>query len=99
MLWAILLLLGIGVTAAVAQDRLKSMPGHAQYGKMSREIPRSYKSGALGVTWKDGGKVFEYAKDGKTHRFDIAAQKSEAVGEAAAGAPRPGFGPGKRAGG
>jgi dipeptidyl-peptidase-4 len=55
-----------------AQDRLKSMPGNAQYEKMSKLIPTSVKFGALNVAWKDGGKAFEYQHDGLLYRFDIA---------------------------
>ena len=37
----------------VAQDRLKTMPGYAQYERISREIPSALKLGALANTWKD----------------------------------------------
>ena len=69
---------------AEGQDRLKSMPGYARFQEKSREIPGSVKLGTLGVTWKDGGKAFEYRKDGKTYRYDVASKKSE---EAKPGAP------------
>ena len=58
-----------------AQDRLKTMPGYARYQEMSKKIPGSFKSGALTVTWKQGGKAFEYRKDNKSYRFDIAEGK------------------------
>ena len=47
-----------------AQDRLRSMPGYAQYEKVSRELPGAVKSGALTGAWKDAS-TFEYARDGK----------------------------------
>ena len=62
---------------AAGQDRLKAMPGHARFQEKSKEIPGSFKSGALTVTWRDGGKAFEYRKDGKTYRFDLASKKVE----------------------
>ena len=63
-----------------AQDRLKTMPGYEQYQKMSSEIPNTVKSGSLQVSWKDGGKAFEYKKDGKGYHYDIATkQTSEAT--------------------
>ena len=64
---------------AQAQDRLKTMPGYEQYQKMASQINGSVKRGTLFVTWKDGGKAFEYSKDGKRYRFDVEAGKAEEV--------------------
>lgn len=64
---------------AQAQDRLKTMPGYEQYQKMASQIGGSVKRGTLFVTWKDGGKAFEYSKDGKRYRFDVEAGKAEEV--------------------
>ena len=36
--------------------------------------PGPSSSATLSVTWSDGGKAFEYRKDGKTYRYDIAAE-------------------------
>ncbi|MFO0950656.1 MAG: DPP IV N-terminal domain-containing protein [Isosphaeraceae bacterium] len=63
--------------AVQAQDRIKKMPGYENHQKMSREIPGALKSGTLSVTWKDGGKAFEYRKGGKLYRYDVAARKAE----------------------
>ena len=52
------------------------MPGYERYQKLSKEIPDSVKRGSLSVTWKDGGKAFEYAKDGKRFRYDIATRRA-----------------------
>jgi dipeptidyl-peptidase-4 len=60
--------------AVAAQDRLKTMPGYEQYLRMSKAIPSAIKPGTLSVAWKDGGKAFEYQKDGKTIRYDIATK-------------------------
>lgn len=73
---ALIALLVIASAASIAQDRLKAMPGYEQYQKMSREIPGSVKMGSLAVKWLDGGKAFEYRKDGKTFRYDIAARSA-----------------------
>lgn len=87
----------ITVTAD-AQDRLKAMPGHDRYQKMSKEIPGAYKSGSLSVTWSEDGKSFHYRKDGKTLRYDLAGRKAEEVkpgeskSEAGPGNRRPGRG-------
>jgi dipeptidyl-peptidase-4 len=81
-----LVALALGLAAlpltADAQDRLKTMPGYEQYQKMSKEIPGSVQLGALFVTWKDGGKAFEYKKDGKVYRYDISGRKAEVIAEA-----------------
>ncbi|MGE3820404.1 MAG: DPP IV N-terminal domain-containing protein, partial [Isosphaeraceae bacterium] len=66
-------------TSASAQDRLKAMPGYERHQKMSREINGSYKSGSLAVTWAEDGESFDYRKDGKSYRFDVAARKAEEV--------------------
>ncbi|MBI5387703.1 MAG: DPP IV N-terminal domain-containing protein [Verrucomicrobia bacterium] len=71
-----LLALTLASFTADAQDRLKSMPGYARFQTMSKAIPDSVKLGALTVTWKDGGKAFEYQKDGKRWRYDIAARQA-----------------------
>ena len=58
--------------AALAQDRLKTMPGYERYARLSKIIPDSVKRGALAVEWQDDGKTFEYRWDGKRFRFEIA---------------------------
>jgi dipeptidyl-peptidase-4 len=84
---------------ARAQDRLKTMPGYEQFHKMSPQIRDSVKLGSLSVTWKDGGKTFEYRKDGKYYRYDMAANKATEVPEPKnAESPRPQGGRGRRGG-
>lgn len=69
-----------------AQDRLKSMPGYEQYQKMSREMAGAVKTGAVQVVWKDGGKAFEYRKNGQLYRYDVGTkQASEVAGPATPG--------------
>jgi dipeptidyl-peptidase-4 len=69
-------LLGWVATAALAQDRLKTMPGYERYQRMHQEIRDSVKMGSLSVTWKEGGQAFEYRKDGKRYRYEIATRSS-----------------------
>jgi dipeptidyl-peptidase-4 len=78
-----------------AQDRLKGMPGYAQYEKIAREIPSAVKSGALAVTWRDP-QSFEYARDGKRYRYDVA---THSAAEVPAAGPPESTGRGGRAGG
>ena len=67
-LWALAMFQAI----PAAQDRLKTMPGYSQYEKMARDLPGAVKSGALAVSWKDPS-TFEYVRDGKLYRYDVAA--------------------------
>jgi dipeptidyl-peptidase-4 len=60
---------------ANAQDRLKFMPGYDRYEKMRKEIPDSVKLGSLSVRWTEGGKAFEYQRDGKRYRYDVAERR------------------------
>jgi len=68
---AVLMVYGVG---GVAQDRLKTMPGYAQYQRVAREIPTAVKSGALSATWTGDGKALEYTRDGKRYRWDVATR-------------------------
>jgi dipeptidyl-peptidase-4 len=69
-------LLALSPVAGSAQDRLKTMPGYEQYQKMTREMAGAVKPGVLEVTWKDGGAAFEYRKDGRAIRYDIATKQT-----------------------
>jgi len=67
-----------GVVAARAQDRLKAMPGYEQFTKTSRAATNAYTSGAVTVTWKDGGKALEFSHAGKRYRHDlVTGERSE----------------------
>lgn len=77
-LWSAALLIGADL-AAQAQDRLKHMPGYEQYEKMSRELNGAVKMGSVAVTWKDGGRAFEYRREGKRYRFHIPMRQATEV--------------------
>ena len=66
--------LGFVAQISLAQDRLKIMPGYERFQRITRESTNVFKSGALTVTWLEGGKAFEYRKDGKQFRYDITAR-------------------------
>src|SRR5262249_54966487 len=55
------------------------------------------KSGALAVTWKDGGKAFEYRHDGKQFHHDLVTGKVDVKPAPTDGKDNPGP-PGKRPG-
>ncbi len=79
-------LIGAWSGISIAQDRLKMMPGYEHYAKISKEIPGSIKTGSLTVSWKDGGRSFEYQKDGKRWRYDIEARRVTEVSPSASDA-------------
>src|SRR5690349_6868291 len=66
----------------LAQDRLKTMPGYEQHQKMQREMPTAIKSGAINATWSSDSGSFEYTKDGRRYRFDLATRQTAEAGEA-----------------
>jgi dipeptidyl-peptidase 4 len=69
-------LLASFLPASLAQDRLKTMPGYERFQQMSREMPGAVKMGTLAVTWRDGGRSFDYAQDGKRYHYDLATQRA-----------------------
>ncbi len=75
---AVLLAGGLYEAATGAQDRLKTMPGYDQYLRMSKESQGAVTLGSLNVTWKDAT-TFEYPKDGKVYRFDVATRSTSEV--------------------
>jgi len=74
------------VSPASAQDRLKSMPGYAQYEKMRSVLPAvqtGLAAGSINATWAEDGRTFEYAQSGRRWRYDVRARKATDIGEAA----------------
>jgi dipeptidyl-peptidase 4 len=70
-----------------AQDRLKTMPGYQQHEKVSQVIPGAIKLGSLAVTWSDDGNSFEYTRNGKRYRYDVATRSATEIGAVADPAP------------
>src|SRR5687767_8292221 len=69
------------------------MPGYAHYAKLAPQIPGSLKSGAITPSsWSEDGASFEYTLDGKRYRYDIAARRATALGDAPEAAGRGGRG-------
>ena len=58
------------------------MPGYEQFQKMSKELQGAVKTGAVNATWAEDGKSFEYTRDGKRYRYDVAAKKPVEIGVA-----------------
>ncbi len=81
---AILALAALVSLASVsfAQDRLKTYPGYDRVQTMSKELQGAFKTGALTVRWADDGKSFEYTRDGRTYKYDIAKKQAVDTGAA-----------------
>ena len=84
--WVLLIL----PLSLAAQDRLKTMPGYEQAQRVAREGPAAFSGGALRATWADGSKTFEYDKDGKRYRYDVATRQATEIDTGAGGAGGPG---------
>ncbi len=69
-----------------AQDRLKSMPGYDRYMQMLPKIQGAIKSGAVTAQWADDGKSFDFVRDGKRLRFNLATKQVGDAADSAAGA-------------
>jgi dipeptidyl-peptidase-4 len=72
--------LALAPACALAQSRLKTLPAYEHYERMSREIPGAVKYGRLSVTWQDDGAAFEYLRDGRRYRYDIASATTTDLG-------------------
>ena len=78
----------VGPEAARGQDRLKTMPGYARYESVRRNATGALKSGAVTGAWAEDGKAFDFRRDGKNFRFDVASkQVAEPPREAKADGP------------
>ena len=73
-----------------AQDRLRTMPGYDQHQKVARQIPQSFRSGAISAIWASDSKSFEYTRDGKRWRYDIGARSAIEIANAETPASRRG---------
>ncbi|MEQ2010002.1 MAG: DPP IV N-terminal domain-containing protein [Limisphaerales bacterium] len=84
-----LLLVLPGINAH-SQDRLKAMPGYEQFAKTSRAATNVFTSGAVAVTWKEGGKAVEFAHGGKRYRHDLVnGERTELPAPTAPPTPAP----------
>ncbi len=70
-----------------AQDRLKTMPGYAQYQKMSAQLGGAVRLAAVSGTWSADSSGFDYTFDGKRYRFDVASRSATETGAATDAAP------------
>jgi dipeptidyl-peptidase-4 len=71
--------------SSAAQDRLRTMPGYEKARRVAREEP-AVRGGTLSATWIDAN-AFEYTKDGKRYRYEVAARRASEIAAAPAGKP------------
>lgn len=88
---SLLVLLTTLALPLAAQSRLPEMPGYEQWRRVAPQINASVRSGALTVSWADDGRSFEYNRDGRRFRYDVARRTATDIGAATTG---PGFGGG-----
>ena len=89
--------LAVAAMAAVAssseaQDRLKTYPGYEAFQRFVREVPPTYRSGALQARWIDSSTI-EYTRAGKRYQFDARSLAAREVPLPADAAPTQHGGP------
>ncbi len=60
------------VSPALAQQRIKTMPGYEQYAKVGQQINGSVKSGGIFPSWEDDSRTFSYTYRGQRWIYDVA---------------------------
>jgi dipeptidyl-peptidase-4 len=70
---AVLALALLGTAVLAGQDRLKTMPGYDAAQRVARDAPSAVTGAITGVVWIDQGHAFEYERDGKRYRYDVAS--------------------------
>src|SRR4051812_15745954 len=63
--------------ALSAQERLKAMPGYEAAQRVAREA-HAIAGAVSAVAWTDP-RTFEYDRDGKRYRYDVARQRSSEI--------------------
>ena len=84
---ALAAVLAFSLTPSIgAQDRLRSMPGYERFQSICQQISGSVRGGALSVTWHGDSTAFEFSRDGKRYRYDVARRAAVETGPSADGA-------------
>jgi dipeptidyl-peptidase-4 len=73
-------------SSSEAQDRLKTYPGYEAYQRFVREVPPSFRSGALQARWIDSSTI-EYVQGGKRFQFDARSLSAKEIPLPADAAP------------
>ena len=70
-----LLLVFVFSLSISAQDKLKQMPGYAQYKKMAPKLFSAVKRAPTSATWAKDSKTFTYVENGMEHTYDVRKKK------------------------
>jgi dipeptidyl-peptidase 4 len=65
-----------------AQERLRTMPGYDRFQIVGQQISGSVRGGALAVSWQSDSRTFEFSRDGKRYRYDVATGEALEAGVA-----------------
>jgi dipeptidyl-peptidase-4 len=79
---ALITVVSVYQPGADAQGRLRTMPGYDRYQSVGRQIAGSVSGGALTVSWQRDGRSFEFAREGKRYRYDVAERQAVEIGTA-----------------
>ena len=84
----LLLIVSVLLHELGAQDRLRTMPGFERHQKVGLQIANAVKGGTLAATWASDSRTFEYAREGKRYRYDVALKRASEIGTAPGEGPR-----------
>ncbi|MBI1338812.1 prolyl oligopeptidase family serine peptidase [bacterium] len=63
-------LAALAAPSALAQSRIKTLPGYDQYARIEPQLADAFASGAVTPEWDSNGRAFEFEGGGKRYRFD-----------------------------
>ncbi len=69
----------LAAAPALAQSRIRTMPGYEQYREIAPKIPGAVKSGAINAEWTADSKSFSYKLGDGYWRFDVVAKAAAAT--------------------
>jgi dipeptidyl-peptidase 4 len=64
---------------ALAQDRLRTMPGYDRFQQVGLQIPGSVVSGAINAIWDEDGRAFRYQRDNRWFRYEVSSRQTTPV--------------------
>lgn len=83
LLWLGLFMASATAPVALAQSRIRTMPGYERWSEMAPKLAQAVKSGAITVQWAQDSRSFEYTRDTTRWRFDLGALAKKQIAPAA----------------
>ncbi len=68
--------IALAAPGALAQSRIKTMPGYVQWSEISPQIFDAVKSGAVTPVWARDSQTFDYVIDGVRWRYSVALKRA-----------------------